>query len=146
MPQKPKGTAAAGLLWDIIPPLLMLSSLRRCLNAVHAYYSYRPSYTSGITSWDLLPQMTGRLAAREETSEPGRPAAVATRSRLEMFAAAFFPRGLARACVCVCVSLKWALLGRLPDWNICPQESHCPPQLLRLRPQLGTSARRSIIS
>lgn len=103
MPQKPKGTAAAGLLWDIIPPpLLMLSSLRRCLNAVHAYYNYRPSYTSGITSWDLLPQMTGTLAAREETTEPGHPAAVAPPSSLEMFAAAFFPRGLARARVFVC--------------------------------------------
>lgn len=43
-------------------------------------------------------------------------------------------------------SLKWALLGRLPDWNISPQESHRRPQLPRLRPQLGTSARRSVIS
>lgn len=126
MPQKPKGTAAAGLLWDIIspPPLLMLSSLRRCLNAVHAYYNYRPSYVSGITSWDLLPQMTGRLAAHEETSEPGRPAAVATRSRLEMFAAAFFPRGLARACVCVRV-IKMGAFGSSAGLEYLP--SGIPP-------------------
>lgn len=64
--QKLEGAAWADLIWDIIPPLLMLSCLGRCVNAVHAYYNYCPSYTSRITSWDLLPQMTGRLAAREE--------------------------------------------------------------------------------
>lgn len=80
-------------------PLSMLSCLGRCLNAVHAYYNQCPSYTSRITSWDLLPQMTGRLAAREELASRVGPAAATLRSRLEMFAAAFFfvlflfPRG-----------------------------------------------------
>lgn len=72
-------------------PLSMLSCLGRCLNAVHAYYNYCPSYTSRITSWDLLPQMTGRLAAREELA--GRVVPALTQKCLQQL---FFHADFAR--------------------------------------------------
>lgn len=117
-------------------PLSMLSCLGRCLNAVRAYYNYCPSYTSRITSWDLLPQMTGRLAAREEVASRVVPPLQQLALAWKCLQQLFFHVDVARM----------GNFRPLPDWNISPQESHCWPQLFRLRPQLGTSARRSVIS
>lgn len=90
-----RGTARERFLYHIIVtnPFLMLSSLWRCLNAVHAYYNCCPSYTLRITSRDLLPQKTCRLAAlqtpHEEQTECIVPALKRSVLSLEMFATAF---------------------------------------------------------
>lgn len=129
------------LLWDISPPHLDAKQLAKVCKCSARILDPSPllhmeDYLVGPSSPN-----DGQISGSSQAVQPLRRAASLAPGNV---CSSFFPH--VRVCVCVCVSLKWPLLGRLLDWNISPQESHRLPQLLRLRPQLGALARRSIIS